>query len=221
MDRQKLLYHLAILSIFIFPLFSEAQNTLTLTTTSTTNTLSDNDVLGCPSCGDIQSQTDPFPDTSTPLFKGDVDGTLLPDAIADGLPPDNQFGVGIPSGSSSFPLSTSIPFSLGTFINSDNTFSSTPVGGGQNSNQITQNIQQITPGGTPTGPTTSIDQDFSILFSVQSLTDPDGSLVGAATGTFTQILDGVETSGTVQFDANGFSGTNLHEGFVSDGSFFN
>ncbi len=196
-----------LLNFLLFPALVTAQNINTLTTTSTSNDLVDNDVLGCPACSAVQSATDPFPDTSAPIFRGDVDETLLPEAIAKGLPADNQFGVGAPAGSSDFPLSIATPFSLGTFINSSNTFSSTPASGGGSNNTITQNINQITPEGNFAGG----DQEFSILFSIQSLTDPDGNLVGAATGVFTQIVDGVTTEGTVQFDeVNGFSGTNLH-----------
>lgn len=189
------------------PFTVAAQNTTTLTTTSTSNSLVNNDILGCPTCAAVQNATDPFPDTSGPIFRGDIDETLLPDAIAKGLPPNNQFGVGVPAGSSDFPLSISTPFSLDTFIISSNTFSSTPAAGGGNNNTISQDINQITPGGNFSG----VDQQFSILFSIQSLTDPDGNLVGAATGTFTQVVDGVSSTGTVQFDAvNGFTGTNLH-----------
>jgi len=209
MDGRKLLL-LGLIPGFIslFPLFVLAQNTNTLTTTSTSNNLSDNGVLGCPTCSGILAATDPFPDTSTPIFRGNVDETLLPPAIAKGLPPDNQFGAGTPAGGSDFPLSVSTPFSQGTFINSSNDFSSTPVTGG-NSVTIGQNINQVTPGGTAV---LGVDQQFSLLFSIQSLTDPDGNLVGLATGTFDQVVDGVPTSGTVQFDTtNGFSGTNLHQ----------
>ncbi|MBN4050102.1 hypothetical protein JYT17_00610 [Nitrospira defluvii] len=156
------------------------------------------------------------------MFRGDPGQDLLPQAIADGLPPDNQFGVGVPVGSSNFPLSISSPFSAtfsdGVSITNSNTFSSTPAAGGGNSNTITQSITQFTPGGTLV---TGVDQDFEILFTITSLTDPDGNLVGAATGTFTQTINGVTLNGTTTFDnTNGFSGTNINPGFTSDGNFF-
>jgi hypothetical protein len=45
------------------------------------------------------------------------------------------------------------------------------------------------------------DQEFAIHFQVTSLTDPDGDLVGAATGTAVQTLNGVETTTVFSFDA--------------------
>lgn len=198
---------LLVLGIVMPPVVT-AQNTTTFTTTATSNILSNNPELGCPACSAIQSATDPFPDTSSPIFQGDPLQALLPPIIASGLPADNQFGVGVPAGSSGFPISHSAPFSLGTFLNISDEFQSTPASGGGMNHDLTFSINQVTPGGTVSG----VDQQFAILFSVQSMTDPDGNLAGAATGTFTQTIDGVTTNGTIQFDAtNGFTGTNLHQ----------
>ncbi|VAX33617.1 hypothetical protein MNBD_NITROSPIRAE01-2034 [hydrothermal vent metagenome] len=216
------LFSLLLAVFFLFSSQVKAQSTVTLTTTSTVNSLSNDPILGCTTCAAVNSATDPFPDTSRPIFRGDPEQALLPQAIADGLPPDNQFGVGVPAGSSNFPLSISSPFSAtfsdGVSITSSNTFSSTPAAGGGNNNTITQSINQFTPGGTLV---TGVDQDFAILFTITSLTDPDGNLVGTATGTFTQTINGVTVNGTTAFDnTNGFSGTNIDNGFTSDGSFF-
>ncbi|MBN4053218.1 hypothetical protein JYT92_00560 [bacterium AH-315-L15] len=206
MQRIALWGWVVILSISMPPLVI-AQNRSTFTTTATSNALSNNPELGCPDCSAILNATDPFPDTSAPIFQGDPIQSLLPSIIALGLPADNQFGVGVAAGSSGLPISRSAPFSVGTFLNISDDFDATPVAGGGMDHDLTFSINQVTPGGTTTG----ADQPFAILFSVQSMTDPDGKLVGAATGTFTQTLDGVITNGTFQFDeTNGLSGTNLH-----------
>jgi len=205
--------------LLLFPLDVSAQGTITLTTTSTSNSLSNNDVLGCLSCRSVTSNTEPFPDTSNPMFQGDPSQSLLPQIIADGLPIDNQFGVGVPEGTSGRPLSNSTSFSDGGFITSSNTFTSSPAAGGGRNNTIEQSINQITPGGTFV---TGVDQDFTILFTITSLTDPDGNLVGDAEGTFTQTVNGVTVNGTTAFNGtDGFSGTNLNAGFTSTGGFFN
>lgn len=196
-----------LLVLLSFPLVASAQNTSTLTSATTSTSLLDNPVFGCVPCANV-NQAGPFPDRSAPIFSGDPLQSLLPTIIANGLPVDNQFGVGVPAGSSAFPISVSNPFALGTFLSTTNDFNIAPLSGGGANNTITMSINQVTPEGNFSGG----DQEFDILFSIQSMTDPDGNLVGAATGVFTQTLDGVTTNGTIQFDSvNGFSGTNLHE----------
>lgn len=191
---------------FLSPPMVAAQNTSTLTSVSTTTTSSlALDGFGCPACVGL-SQSGPFPDTSTPVFRGDLVQDLLPASIAKGLPIDNQFGVGVPSGSSSFPIIQSRSFSSTLFSDVADSFESTPVSGGTD-NLITLNINQNTLGGSFSG----ANGEFAILFSISSMTDPDGNLVGVASGTFTQTVDGVTTNGITAFDMdNGFSGTNLH-----------
>lgn len=200
-----------VISILFTPWVVLAQNTLTLTTTSTSTALSNDPVLGCGACATIQGPTFPFPDTSQPIFSGDSRAAQLPAIIANALPPNNQFGVGVPAGNNGMPLSSSIPSSLsegGLIVSTDNQIQSTPLSGGRRSHSLSSRIDQTTPGGTVSGG----DQTFSILFSINSLTDPDGNLVGDATGTFTQVIDGVTTEGTVQFNTtDGFRGTNLHQ----------
>lgn len=191
-----------------------AQNTATFTITSTNTNLLNNPVLGCAACASIPNH-DPstvFPDTSTPLFQGDPRAAELPSIIANALPPNNQFGVGIPAGDSGTPLFHSTPFDLtesNMTLSAENEMSSLPMANGR-SNTFTSRISQ-TVGPTP-GTSEIGGQQFSVLFSINSLTDPDGNLIGSATGTFTQEIDGVVTQGTIQFDSvNGFSGTNLHQ----------
>lgn len=200
------------MGLLFLPLEAEAQNTLTLTHTSTTTGLFNNPILGCTACAAVPNHDPgtPFPDTSTPLFLGDPKAADLPATIAKGLAPNNQFGVGIPKGDSGTPLFHSTPFDLseaGLVISVENDMASLSRTGGGRSNTFSSRVSQITPG---VPGTTSPDQHFSILFSIHSLTDPDGNLIGSATGTFIQQIDGVTTQGTVQFDStNGFSGTNI------------
>lgn len=205
-----------LVGLFLFSGEAAAQSTMTMTMTSTTTSLVDNPTLGCPACAAIPDLVvgpgTIFPNTSTPLFSGDPSASALPAIIANALPPNNQFGVGIPPGDSGTPLFHSVPFDLsegGLVLSFRNDLSSLPVVGGR-SHTFTSQIAQTTPGGHTSG--SGLDQPFSILFSISSLTDPDGNLIGAATGTFTQVIEGVVTQGTVQFDSiNGFSGTNLHQ----------
>ncbi len=200
------------MGLLLFPWEVAAQNTTTFTHTSTSTSLFNNPVLGCAACASIPNH-DPstvFPDTSTPLFLGDPRAADLPPIIANALPPNNQFGVGIPPGDSGTPLFHSTPFDLseaGLVLSVENEMASLSLAGGR-SHTFSSRISQTTPGADITG----ANQQFSILFSINSLTDPDGNLIGSATGTFTQEIDGVVTQGTIQFDAvNGFSGTNLHQ----------
>lgn len=202
------------MGLLLFPGEVAAQNTTTFTVTSTNTSLLNNPVLGCAACASIPNH-DPgtvFPDTSSPLFQGDPRAAELPRSIASALPPNNQFGVGIPPGDSGTPLFRSTPFDLSESnmtLSVENEMASLPMANGR-SNTFTSRISQTV---TPTPGTNEIGgQQFSILFSINSLTDPDGNLIGSATGTFTQEIDGVVTQGTIQFDAvNGFRGTNLHQ----------
>jgi hypothetical protein len=204
------------MALLLFPWEALAQNTTTFTVTSTNTNLLNNPVLGCAACASIPNH-DPstvFPDTSTPLFQGDPRAADLPRMIASALPPNNQFGVGIPAGDSGTPLFHSTPFNFrqsNMALSVKNEMASLPIASGR-SNTFSSRISQTV---TPTPGTAEIGgQQFSILFSINSLTDPDGNLIGSATGTFTQEIDGVVTQGTIQFDSvNGFSGTNLHEPF--------
>lgn len=200
------------MGLLLFTREAAAQNTTTFTVTSTNTSLFNNPVLGCAACASIPNH-DPstvFPDTSVPLFLGDPRAAELPRIIANALPPNNQFGAGIPPGDSGTPLFHSTPFDLseaGLVVSVENEMASLSMTGGR-SNTFSSRISQTTPGANITG----ADQQFSILFSINSLTDPDGNLIGSATGTFTQEIDGVVTQGTIQFDSvNGFSGTNLHQ----------
>lgn len=198
--------------LLLLPSEAAAQNTITFTHSSTTTSLFNNPVFGCPACAAIPNHdpSTPFPDTSTPLFMGDPRAADLPPVIANALPPNNQFGAGIPPGDSGTPLFHATPFNLseaGLVLSVENELASLAVPGGR-SHTFSSRISQTTPGADTTG----ADQHFSILFSIHSLTDPDGNLIGSATGTFTQQVDGVTTQGTIQFDStNGFSGTNLHQ----------
>ena len=202
------------MGLLLSPWKVAAQNTTTFTITSTNTNLFNNPVLGCAACAAIPNH-DPstvFPDTSTPLFLGDPRAANLPPIIANALPPNNQFGVGIPPGDSGTPLFHSTPFDLSSsnmVLSVENEMASLSTADGRNNtftSRISQNVMP-TPGTAETG-----GQQFSILFSINSLTDPDGNLIGSATGTFTQEVDGVVTQGTIQFDTvNGFSGTNLHQ----------
>lgn len=205
-----------ILGLFLFSAEAAAQNTTTVTMSATATNLVDNPTFGCPACAAIPDLVvgpgTIFPNTSTPLFSGDPSASALPAIIASALPPNNQFGVGIPPGDSGTPLFHSTPFDLsegGMVLSFRNELSSLPAAGGR-SHTFTSQIAQTTPGGHTSG--SGLDQPFSILFSISSLTDPDGNLIGTATGTFTQEIEGVVTQGTIQFDStNGFSGTNLHQ----------
>jgi hypothetical protein len=202
------------MGLLLFPGEAAAQNTTTFTITSTNTSLSNNPVLGCSACAAIRvfDANTVFPDTSTPIFQGDSRAAELPPIIASALPPNNQFGVGIPAGDSGTPLFHSTPFNLSEnnmTLSIENEMASLAIANGR-SNTFSSQIVQTTPGGNTAG--SGLNQQFSILFSINSLTDPDGNLIGSATGTFTQEVDGVVTQGTIQFDSvNGFSGTNLHQ----------
>lgn len=194
------------LSFVAWPFPGEAQVGRTLTQTQTTHFQTNNDTLGCESCRAITSATDPHPDTSAPIFAGDPRGILLPAAVERGLPPNNQFGVGVPDGSSGLPVtrSTALVFSEPEVsVAFSNSLVGTPVPGGGRTNVVTQSIDQVVPGADSA--TAGLgDQQFSVHFQITSLTDPDGRLVGAATGTAVQTLNGVETTTTFTFDtANG------------------
>lgn len=217
---------LMILSVVVFvlitPFHAEAQNTLSLTTTSTSSFNAGNAVFGCPvACNNtnIPSAISPHPDTSGPIFQGDAKQALLPKIIADALPFDNQFGVGIPLGSDGTPLSSSVDLGVPGFSSGTVTFVSTPAAGGGSDNVITQTMNQTVIDGTTT---VGVDQTFSILFNITSMTDPDGVLVGVANGTFSHTVDGVLTNGDFTFDGatNTFAGTNINPGFTTDGNFF-
>jgi hypothetical protein len=192
------------------------QQNFTTTTSVTSTNLTNNPTFGCVACAAIQNH-DPatvFPDTSVPFFAGDPRAAQLPAIIAKALPPNNQFGVGIPLGSDGFTTFNRIPFKLadqGLLLSVDNIMVSAPATGGGKNNTFNLQLRQTTPGAHVSGG----DQVFAILFSIKSLTGPDGNLVGTATGTFTQdITEGgvtTTTTGTIQFDStNGFTGTNLH-----------
>lgn len=197
--------------VFLIPELGLGQTTtMTLTSSATSTGLSNNPVFGCPVC----AQGNPFaafPDTSQPIFAGDPRAAQLPAIIANALPPNNQFGAGIPAGSSTRPFSASMPFSLsegGVSMTIDNRVQFTPGRG----TSVTMRIDQVVPGGNFNGffGGSGGDQNFSIVFSSNSLTDPDGNLVGDANGNFRQILDGDTLSGTSRFNTGtGFSGTNL------------
>jgi hypothetical protein len=137
------------------------------------------------------------------MFAGDRRTILLPVAVAIGLPPDNQFGNGVPDGGSGRPINQVTGLSLpgsDASVSFSNSLVGTPESGGGRSNLLTQSIQQVIPGGD--SDTAGLgDQQFAIHFQVTSLTDPDGHLVGSATGTAVQTLNGVETSTTFSFDA--------------------
>jgi len=200
------------MGLLLFPHEAAAQNATTFTVTSTNTNLSNNPVLGCAACASIPNHEPGtvFPDTSSPLFQGDPRAAELPRSIAGALPPNNQFGVGIPAGDSGTPLFHSTPFDLtesNMTLSAENEMVSLPMANGR-SNSLTSRIGQTV---TPTPGTSEVGgQQFSILFSINSLTDPDGNLIGSATGTFTQEIDGVVTQGTIQFDdVSGFRGTNL------------
>ncbi len=215
----------------LLPPLALAQQVSTQTTTTTSTILTDNPGLGCAACTTLDANFN-FPDTSTPIFRGDPVLNTLPSSIANGVPENNQFGVGVPAGRSDFPINyeNNASFSDSEFSNTTSEkLESVPITDGNTRHNITSNINQVVPGGTfnfnlnDINGGNSENQDFVILFSIQSMTDPDGNLVGNATGTFTQILDGITTSGTVQFNTtNGFSGTNLHssDNFLDGRDFF-
>jgi hypothetical protein len=187
----------------------EAQVGRTLTQTQTTHLQTNSGVLGCESCRSITSATDPHPDTSAPIFAGDPRATLLPVAVANGLPPNNQFGAGVPDGSSGLPVNGSTSFAFSepeVSVSFANSLVGTPEPGGGRTNVFTQSIDQVVPG-ADSATEGLADQQFSVHFQITSLTDPDGRLVGAATGTAVQTLNGVETTTTFAFDAtNGLVG---------------
>jgi len=186
------------------PTLSHGQSTHTLTQTQTSQF--NNAVFGCEACPAITSQNAPHPDTSAPIFAGDPRATLLPLAIANGLAPNNQFGNGVPDGSSGRPINLSTGVNIdetGLNLSFANSLAGTPDGSGGRTNVLSQSIDQIIPGADSS--TAGLgDQQFSIHFQVTSLTDPDGHLVGAATGTAVQTLNGVQTTTRFTFDtANG------------------
>jgi hypothetical protein len=197
---------IAVCSLFVvtfLPVLSYAQVGRTITQTQTSHQQTNNQVFGCEACRSITSQTDPHPDTSSPMFAGDPRTALLPSAIAQGLPPDNQFGNGVPDGNSGHPINQATGLNLpgsDASVSFSSALVGTPEPGGGRSNVLTQSIQQVIPGAD--SETAGLaDQQFSMHFQVTSLTDPDGHLVGAATGTAVQTLNGVETSTSFSFDA--------------------
>jgi hypothetical protein len=191
------------IGLLVFPYPGEAQVGRTLTQTQTTHFQTNSGVLGCESCRAITSATDPHPDTSVPIFTGDPRAALLPSAVANGLPPNNQFGVGVPDGGNGLPVngSNSLAFSGPDIsLSFANSLVGTPEPGGGRTNVLTQSINQVVPGGDSATEGLG-DQQFAVHFQITSLTDPDGQLVGAATGTAVQTLNGVETTTTFTFDA--------------------
>jgi hypothetical protein len=191
------------LSVLAAPTPGESQVGRTLTQTQTSNIQTNNSILGCESCRLITSATDPHPDTSVPIFAGDPRAGLLPAAVERGLPPNNQFGAGVPDGSSGLPVtgSTSLAFSEPEVsVSFANSLVGSPEPGGGRTNVVTQSIDQVVPG-ADSATAGLADQQFSVHFQITSLTDPDGRLVGAATGTAVQTLNGVETTTAFSFDA--------------------
>ena len=173
------------------------------TVTQTQTSLTNNSVFGCEACQAITSPTDPHPDTSHPIFLGDPRASALPSSLANLLPGDNQFGNGLPDGSTGLPIHQSTDLALangdGTRVSSSNAYTGTPVAGGGRLNTISQTVEQFVPGGGSSA-TGVADQDFSIHFQLSSLTDPDGKQVGAATGTVDQTLNGVQSTNSFTFD---------------------
>jgi hypothetical protein len=191
------------LGLLIVPVPGHAQVGRTLTQTQTSIVQTNSAVLGCESCRAITSATDPHPDTSVPIFAGDPRTELLPASVARGLPPNNQFGVGVPDGSSGLPVTGATSLTLAdpeVSVAFANSLVGTPEPGGGRSNVLTQSIDQVVPG-ADSATAGLADQQFSIHFQVTSLTDPDGRLVGSATGTAVQTLNGVETTTPFTFDA--------------------
>jgi hypothetical protein len=191
------------LSVLAAPTPGESQVGRTLTQTQTSNIQTNSAVLGCESCQAITSATDPHPDTSVPIFAGDPRAVLLPASVERGLPANNQFGVGVPDGSSGLPVTGATSLALSdpeVSVAFSNSLIGTPGPGGGRTNVITQNIDQVVPGADSVTAGLA-DQQFSIHFQVTSLTDPDGRLVGAASGTAVQNLNGVETTTAFTFDA--------------------
>jgi len=128
---------------------------------------------------------------------------LLPASVARGLPPDNQFGAGMPDGGSGLPVNGSNALAFSgphVSVSFANGLVGTPEPGGGRSNVLTQSIDQVVPGGDSATEGLG-DQQFAIHFQISSLTDPDGRLVGAASGTVVQTLNGVETTTAFTFDA--------------------
>jgi hypothetical protein len=193
---------LALVGGAVLPSVGLAQPSGTLTHTQTSSFQNNNAVFGCEGCRAITSATDPHPDTSAPIFSGDPRASQLPAAVERGLPPDNQFGNGVPDGSSGQPINqlTGLSFSEpGVTLSFSNRLAGTPDGTGGRTNIVTQTINQVVPGGDSSTEGLA-DQEFAIHFQVTSLTDPDGRLVGAATGTAVQTLNGVETTTQFSFD---------------------
>ncbi|HLG21973.1 MAG TPA: hypothetical protein VI382_04100, partial [Candidatus Manganitrophaceae bacterium] len=123
------------LMVFMASTVAMAQGTTTLTTSATSTTLTDNPTFGCEACRALPDHNPEtiFPTTNTPIFSGDPRAAELPATVGKALPPNNQFGVGVPSGDSGTGLSSSIPFALSEpdlNISSDNRMESTPVAGG-------------------------------------------------------------------------------------------
>jgi len=191
------------LSVLVAPTPGESQVGRTLTQTQTSNIQTNNAVLGCESCRLITSSTDPHPETSVPIFAGDPRASLLPASVERGLPPNNQFGAGVPDGSSGLPVTGSTAFAFSepeVSVSFANSLVGSPEPGGGRTNAFTQSIDQVVPG-ADSATAGLADQQFSMHFQITSLTDPDGRLVGAATGTAVQNLNGVETTTAFTFDA--------------------
>jgi hypothetical protein len=151
--------------------------------------------------GAISNPNDPFPDTSIPCC----------------LANSTQFGNGVPSGSSLGSIeqnqSGSISDSGFPQTSSSSLLSGPGALSGERANHLETSFnQEVVEQG----------QLFNMAFSIDSMTDADGNLLGQATGSFTQVVsDPVTTqgvtrvcSGTFTFDeVSGFSLTSgpLHQ----------
>ena len=147
--------------------------------------------------GTISSPNDPFPNTSTPCC----------------LANSSQFGNGVPTGSSRTPVEQSHTGAVSDFGFPQTTNSSLSSGPRPLSGQRAYHLeagfnQEVVEQG----------QIFNMAFSIDSMTDANGNLLGQARGSFTQVVsDPVTTQGVVRtctgtftFDAT--SGFNLTSG---------